>query len=575
MKAWIAVIAAAALSAAGTAAAEWTGAQAIDADAGTTTEFPQAAFDGAGNAVAVFSQAAGAGAVRIYANRFAPGSGWQTAVIIDGGTPGDQYGAPQVALSATGTGFAAYTDWDADTGPSNHIGVNAYTGWAWAGETFPMDDAGVRSAWKPQIACDAQGNAVLLYYRMDGTGEQRLYARRYTTAGGWEARVGPLDAATGKSVQEPRLVLAPDGSGFAVFQQALPDGSQRVYARRYSGSGWDASAVPLDPGGGYCDYPSIAVSTGGDAVAGFRAQFGAADDRVYAARYHGGAWLAPERIDGGSAANPSSPDVAIDGDGNIIAVFTRKEGGILRARATRYDAAAAAWLAPELIDHSPSSSIMSARVAMNANGGGVAAYDVSSVDGGVYGNVYTSEGGWGGAARIDAGTTQAQDATVAVDASGNAIAVFKQSVGAGYRVYANRHDRPAPTPTPTPTAAPPIDLSVNKSAFSTSGHIAVTADVQALAAPFFPFVRLVMQDGSTLYFSSTRGLTASVAPYLDGGPFTLAGAIDGYPIAEADFAGVAQGTYRLEGGAVDAAKTASVDNLIYLGGVDAETLVVH
>jgi hypothetical protein len=122
---------------------------------------------------------------------------------------------------------------------------------------------------------------------------------------------------------------------------------------------------------------------------------------------------------------------------------------------------------------------------------------------------------------------------------------------------------------------PPIDLKVNKNAFSSNDHIAVTADVSAISTPFYPFVRIVMPGGSTLYYAAGKGLIPAVTPYLNGGPFTLAGPITNYPIAEANFGGIAPGVYYLEGGAVDATKTTSAANLVYIGAVDREALTVQ
>jgi hypothetical protein len=84
-----------------------------------------------------------------------------------------------------------------------------------------------------------------------------------------------------------------------------------------------------------------------------------------------------------------------------------------------------------------------------------------------------------------------------------------------------------------------------------------------------------MPDGSTLYYAAGRRLTPAVTPYLDGGPFTLASPLANSPIAASSFAGIAPGTYHLEGGAVDAAQKTSASNLVYVGAVDREALTVQ
>jgi len=134
----------------------------------------------------------------------------------------------------------------------------------------------------------------------------------------------------------------------------------------------------------------------------------------------------------------------------------------------------------------------------------------------------------------------------------------------------------APTKTPTTTPTPPIDLTADKTEYGTTGAISVTADVWPLTVPCYPFVRILMADGSTLYYQSGVGFTASPVPYLgfEAGTIVTTEPIRDYLVLSASFSGIATGTYYLEGGAVDMTKTVSADNLIYFGAVDRETLKV-
>ncbi len=159
------------------------------------------------------------------------------------------------------------------------------------------------------------------------------------------------------------------------------------------------------------------------------------------------------------------------------------------------------------------------------------------------------------------------------------------------RVYCLREEptptiTPTPTSTPTrtatpvppePTATPPIDLTADKTEYGTTGAISVTADVWPLSVPCYPFVRIVMADGSTLYYQSGVGFTASPVPYLgfEAGTILTAEPIRDYLALSANFSGIATGTYYLEGGAVDMTRTVSANNLVYWGTVDREELTVR
>lgn len=136
---------------------------------------------------------------------------------------------------------------------------------------------------------------------------------------------------------------------------------------------------------------------------------------------------------------------------------------------------------------------------------------------------------------------------------------------------------PPSTPIPTPTATPPIDLTADRATYPTADRISVMADVRPLTVPCYPFVRVQMADGSTLYYERGRGFTALPVPYLGfaTGPITVEAPIMGYPVLEAEFRGIPVGTYHLEGGAVDMTRTTSADDLVYFGTVDRDALTVR
>jgi outer membrane protein assembly factor BamB len=170
-----------------------------------------------------------------------------------------------------------------------------------------------------------------------------------------------------------------------------------------------------------------------------------------------------------------------------------------------------------------------------------------------------------------------------------AMNVSSPAIGADGRVYVGvgvppgglfcigPTQTPIPTDTPTPTPTPPIDLTPDKATFATTDRISVTANVWPISIPCYPFVRVLMADGRTLYYERGRGFINSPTPYLgfERGPLTVASSILGYPVLSAGFSGIAVGTYYLEGGAVDATQTTSASNLVYIGTVDREALVVQ
>ena len=62
--------------------------------------------------------------------------------------------------------------------------------------------------------------------------------------------------------------------------------------------------------------------------------------------------------------------------------------------------------------------------------------------------------------------------------------------------------------------APPIDVMANSASYSVEDTISVTANVWPIPVPCYPFVRVLMADGSMLYYERGKGFVGSPTPYL-------------------------------------------------------------
>jgi len=120
----------------------------------------------------------------------------------------------------------------------------------------------------------------------------------------------------------------------------------------------------------------------------------------------------------------------------------------------------------------------------------------------------------------------------------------------------------------------PVDLTSMDTTFSQTDTILVTADVPQISTPFFPAVWVEMPDGRNLYFVKGRGFVSSPTPYLSGGPFVVNRPINDYSVLSGSFT-APPGNYVLNGAAVDAARTTSVNNIVYIDGIDRTELTVQ
>ena len=138
----------------------WSTVEAIETGAGDAGN-PQVAFDGAGNALVVWRQDDDTGS-SIMSNRYVAGSGWGTAQVIDSYAGTASY--PQVAFDGVGNAVAiwyqyngTYSIWanryEASGGWGTAEGIETHTEWM----TFP------------QLAVDGAGNALVVWQQRDGT----------------------------------------------------------------------------------------------------------------------------------------------------------------------------------------------------------------------------------------------------------------------------------------------------------------------------------------------------------------------------------------------------------------------
>jgi hypothetical protein len=406
----------------GSAPKRWGTAALVEAGAGSAIQ-PHVAVDPQGNALAVWAQFDGALGNNVWANRYTAGVGWGTAVQIETSGIDNSEGA-RVVMDAAGNGLAVWRKREVTI----DVWANRYTagvGWGTAGR-IETDDAG--NANNPQLAIDASGNALAVWSQDDGL-HTNIVANRYTAGVGWgTATLIESDSAGDASI--PQIACAANGDAVAVWVQS--DGTRgNVVSNRYTaGAGWGAATLvetaPVD-----VYDPQIAVDRDGNAVA-IWAQFDGTHTNVVANRTTAGAWGTPAPIT--DTVNAYGPQVAIDRLGNALAIWVQQNGVSYDVWAARW--AAGSWGTPALIAQNGSSP----RLAFDPGGNALA---VGSQDDGARTNIWASrfdaQAGWGPSSLIESEQRgSAVEPQVAIDANGNALAVWYQSDGTTYDVWGNR-----------------------------------------------------------------------------------------------------------------------------------------
>jgi hypothetical protein len=411
----------------------WGVASLIETDNAGDASSPQVAFDAAGNAIAVWHQYDGA-RKDIWANRFGAGTGWETATLIETDNAGDA-SSPQVAVDAAGNTIAV---WYQSDGTRNNIWANRFVsgiGWGTAA-LIETDNAG--SASFPQVAVDAEGNAIAVWWQYDGT-RDNIWANRFGAGTGWgTALLIETDNAGGASF--PQVAVDASGNAIAVWNQF--DGTRHnIWANRFgAGTGWGTATLIETDNVSEASYPQVAVDAAGNAIAVWK-QFDGTRYNIWANRFSAGTgWGTALLIETDNAGGASFPQVAVDAEGNAIAVWYQF-GTLVNIWANRFDAGTG-WGTALLIETDDEEHAYRPQVAVDAAGNAIAVWhQYDRTRNNIWANWFGVGTGWGTALLIE--TDDAGDASfpqVAVDAAGNAIAVWYQYDGTLSNIWANRFE---------------------------------------------------------------------------------------------------------------------------------------
>ena len=372
---------------------------------------------------------------------------WSTAESIQTSNADDSY-SPQVAMGRSGKAIAV---WQQHEGTRNKIRANYYNGTSWGiDELLENDDA--YDAFAPQIAMDSGGNAMAVWSQYDGQ-YYSIYAN-YFDGSAWSGAELIETTNTGHA-QKPQVAMDGEGKAIAVWQQ-----TSGIWVNYFDpgaegngdeeGTGKWGTAVPI--GSDKVDSPQIAMNNDGKAMVVWSRQQSFPYD-IYADYYDGTSWSGAKVIDSNDDGNAYSPQIAIDADGNAIAVWQQYNGFRYNVWANYFDVVteeeAAAdeeavneWGIAYLIENYNTGDAVMPQIAMNGAGTAMAIWSQS--DGSRY-NIWTkffNGTSWDTAELLEADDVgDASLPQIAMDANGNAMAVWLQFDGMQYSLYANYFDR--------------------------------------------------------------------------------------------------------------------------------------
>ncbi|MCI5145379.1 MAG: hypothetical protein D3923_07570 [Candidatus Electrothrix sp. AR3] len=233
-----------------------------------------------------------------------------------------------------------------------------------------------------------------------------------------------------------------EGNGFAVFGEWGGPITYTACTRRYEmGIGWknadcfggqeDTSSAPSD----------IAIDASGNAMMVWRQNDDPHIPDVWAKRYEVGVgWNEPEILEIEEAGWAVSPRVGMDLLGNAVVVWAQSDGTRYNIMANRY-VVGVGWGTAELIEIDELGDAKFPHVAVDSTGNAVAVWEQSDgVRKNIWSNRYVVGVGWGTAELIETDNSgDAESPQLGVDAAGNAFVVWQQFDGTRKNIWANRY----------------------------------------------------------------------------------------------------------------------------------------
>lgn len=189
---------------------------------------------------------------------------------------------------------------------------------------------------EPSLAVDGDGNAIVLCAISDGT-EGTLWSARFERQQGWrEAERIAIDA--NRRATHARLAVARDGRAVAVW--GVADGNQnRIQVLRYDrAAGW-RQAEDIARAGSDARMATVAAGGNGHFAAAWVERTGTNTALLWSCVFDGARWGEPECMPSSEPATVWFPEMAMDDQGNTLAIWTENTPALEGTLLSSYRAA--------------------------------------------------------------------------------------------------------------------------------------------------------------------------------------------------------------------------------------------
>jgi hypothetical protein len=290
-------------------------------EAGEDASDPRIAIDADGDAVVAWMRSDGTNN-RIELRSLSAAGGLGPIETLS--KAGEDAFDPQVSIDADGDAVATWTRSD---GANSRIQARTFSAAGVVGPRQTLSDAG-EDAFNSAVASDDDGDTVIAWERFDGT-NVRIEARTLSAAG----VLGPVHILSDASRDafDPHVAIDPDGDAVVTWWRF--DGSHdRVEARAISAAGVLGAIKTISKAGQNALAPQVALDADGDAVIAWQRSDGA-NERIQARTLSAAGVLDSIETLSEAGEDAFDPRLAVDADGNAVVTWVRFDGTSHRIQA--------------------------------------------------------------------------------------------------------------------------------------------------------------------------------------------------------------------------------------------------
>ncbi|WP_287410087.1 hypothetical protein [Oceanithermus sp.] len=288
-------------------------------------------------------------------------------------------------------------------------------------------------AFSSKVALNNAGEAVVVWDVAYGSASHQIHkAERQDGSWTGSSPLGPVAYVVARTL---RLALNNAGEAVMVWYQSDGSGNLRIYeAERQNGSWTGPISFSLadPPTSGLPQYLDVAINDSGDAVVVW-----GQDGQIFGAERQGadGSWTAPAGLNPAGTGR-FDPKVALNNAGDAVVVWQQNDGTKNQIYKVERQGAGGSWIGPSPLGDT---NAINAKVVLNDAGDAVVVWQQSD---GTNEQIYKAErrgGAWttpsDPADHLSLAGTAASGPQVALNDAGDAVVVWQQSDGTNIQIY--------------------------------------------------------------------------------------------------------------------------------------------